>query len=145
MSIESELLALKDPDGLINPRMAHAWALQNKKSELYSAIDWDLERGAFEWQLQQIRHIISSNIRFEDSTPRVVSLKSDRIAGGGYRLIDDVIPVIDLRQQMLNDALAEIERWKVRYSVLSELCVVWDAAEAVRNNQDKPRKRAGRR
>lgn len=145
MSIETELLALKGEDGLIHVETVRAWALQNQDSELYSAIDWDLERGAVQWQLHQIRRIIKVHIRFDDASPRVVNLKADRISGGGYRLVDDVIPVVDLRQQMLNDVLAEIEKLKAKYSILSEMCSVWDAAEEVRNSQDKPRKRAGRR
>lgn len=145
-TIVTELLALKDNEGLIKAEKARAWALANTGSHLYNAVDWDKDRGAEQWQLQQIRRIITVNIKFEDSTPRVVNLKTDRIAGGGYRLIDDVIPVMNLRQQMLNDALAEIERWKNKYSVLTELCSVWDAAEEVRqSSQEKPRKRAGRR
>lgn len=150
MSIESELLALKAEDGLIHVEIAHAWALNNKESELHGAIDWDVERGAFQWQLQQIRNIIRVNIVYEDQSPRVVNLKIDRVSGGGYRLLEEVIPAIDLRNQMLNEALAEIERVKNKYSALKELCRIWDAAQAVKQQQQieqqpPPRKRSGRR
>lgn len=147
MSIETELLALKDASGLIHVETAHGWAKSHPKSDLYGAIDWDLERGALQWQFQQIRRIITLHIVYEDRAPRVVSLKIDRVSGGGYRLIDEVIPASDLRSQMLNECLADIERLKNKYSALKEMCRVWDAAEEIKNRQQEPipRKRAGRR
>lgn len=145
MSIETELIALKDTDDLLRVEKVHAWAKDNKGSSLHGAIDWDLARCAFNNQLDQIRRLIRVHIVYEDQTPRTINLKIDRVNGGGYRMLDDVIPSVDLRARMITEALAEIERVKKRYSAIEELCRVWDAAQEVKEQIERPRRRAGRR
>lgn len=166
MSIESELLALKDVEGLIRPETALAWAKSNKKSALFGAIDWDIDRCAARDQLQQVRRLITLNVRFEDSTPRAVSFVSDRVSGGGYRLLDEVIPYEEMYNRLLNEVLAAIDALRAKYDMIKEMRQVWEEADAIRDQQmrkaaqprkgsrpkpappkqkQQPRKRSGRR
>lgn len=141
MSIEDELETLKTEDGRLEPEPILKWALVNKDSDLHKAIDWDKDRCAWLHQIDQVRRLIKLHIVFKDRTPAVFSLPSDRIEGAGYRKIDDIIPHADLRQQMLQQCLADIERLQRRYSYIQELCDIWDAAQNVRQHNDARRKK----
>lgn len=58
-----------------------------------------------------------------------VSLTTDRHAGGGYRTIASVLSDDDLRAQMLQDALDELDVFKTKYAALKEMKPVFTAAE----------------
>jgi hypothetical protein len=71
-----------------------------------------------------------------------VSLTIDRNhAGGGYRLISDVLATPNMRRVLLQDALDELERVKRKYESLTELAKVWDEAAKVRQKQASRRRK----
>ena len=68
-------------------------------------------------------------------------LSIDRKAGGGYRKMSDVLKAPDLREIMLADALAELERVQLKYARVEELARVWAEAAAVEQRIGARRRR----
>ena len=136
-TIAAELLALKSGDGVINPKAAVQWARENPKSKLYDSLEWDDDVAAERYRVWQVRALISVHVVDADGGRRFVSLTIDRKHDGsnGYRSLEDVVARPDLREVMLADALAELERIQTRYKRLTELEPVWAKAEAVRSRR----------
>ena len=136
-TIGAELLALKNADGVINPAKAVAWAKDNPESQLHNSLEWDDSVAGHRWRLWQIRSLISVHIVDSDGGRRFVSLTIDRKHDGsnGYRSLEDVVRRPDLREVMLADALAELERIQARYKRLAELAPVWEQADRVRGRR----------
>lgn len=138
MTIRAELLALKDKNGLIVPERAIAWAKKNRNSKLHGALEWDDSKAGHAYRLWQIRHLVSIHVVTVEGRREVVSLSIDRPSpGGGYRALGDVLPRPDLREVLLSDALADLDRVQLKYEDLRELSKVW--AE-----KDKVKHKAGR-
>lgn len=136
MTIKEELEAIRkrDREGILRVEAAHSWAKAHPKSELYNHIEWDRDEAALQWQFQQIRQLIKLHIVTDDGEPEIVSLSIDRVRpGGGYRNIEDVVADKDLSEVMLDDALAELDRMRVKYRFVKELTSVWDEADKVRS------------
>jgi len=133
-NIGVELLNLKNEDGIINPSKAVEWARANKKSHLHASLEWDDTIAGERWRVSQVRQLIAVHIVDAEGGRRFVSLSIDRKHDGsnGYRELGDVIGRPDLREVMLRDALADLERVQARYSKLTELQPVWDAADQTR-------------
>ena len=148
-TIRSELLELqmRDPQRMLHVNKVWEWAAEHPESQLYRAIEWDVEKAAREYQFQQIRKLIILHVVNEDTTPMMVSLSIDRVQGGGYRPIDDVVKVPDLRQVLLEDALRELGRLQARYQRVQALASVWEEADRARIEAEKrkpqPKRRRG--
>lgn len=142
MTIRTELLALQAAadDGILHPRLVVEWARDNPRSALHAAIEWDDTKAAEEYRVWQVRHLIRLNIQQDSGTPTFVSLSIDRMKGGGYRAVSDVIAAPDLRAIMLRDALAELERMQAKYESLTALSDVWEAADRVRKRTGAKRR-----
>lgn len=137
MSIESELLHIKGKRKLLLAEDALEWAKQNRDSELHKSLEWDDTKAAREHRLWQVRRLISLHISFEDDgSRRMVSLTIDRVKpGGGYRDINDVLKSRSLYNIMLKDALAELDRMRIKYERIKELEPVWVAADEVKGKE----------
>jgi hypothetical protein len=135
--LKSELLAIRaaDADGMLRPKVALDWARGNPNSALHAALEWDDETAAEAHRLDQIRRLISIHVVTADGDPLLVSLSLDRVHGGGYRAIDDVIASRNLSAIMLADALAELERVQARYSHVQELTAVWEEVRGARRRR----------
>jgi hypothetical protein len=135
--ISAELLKLKNEDGIINPANVVAWARKHPKSVLHANLEWDDGVAAARYRVWQVRALISVHIVDPDGGRRFVSLSIDRKHDGsnGYRAMDDVVARQDLREIMLKDALADLERMQARYTKLTELQPVWAAAGTVRERR----------
>lgn len=133
MTIKSELMNIQHahPENVLHPNDVVEWAKDNPGSLVYKSLEWDDKRAAEGYRLAQVRRLIQIHVVTEEYQPMVVSLSIDRKAGGGYRDMQDVGAKPDLRQIMLDDALAELERVKAKYSRLQELVSVWEATEQV--------------
>jgi hypothetical protein len=142
MTIRDELLDLRDDDGMLFPASVVEWAETHPDSSLHNALEWDNDRAANAWRLEQVRQLIRLYITVGEPNETVVSLSIDRTNGGGYRSMSDVAARPDLRDIMLADALAELQRVQAKYQRVQELEAVWREAEAVRT---KTPKRGGRR
>lgn len=112
-------------------------AARSPQSVLHSHFDWDDSDAAHKWRIHQARNLINvvvSCVGDAKQTPmRVfVSLTSDRVPGGGYRLMTHVLSDRELREQMLKDALLELQTFETKYKSLMELARVFAAARSVR-------------
>lgn len=132
MSVQSELWALEDADGMIDAHVVVEWAQANPASELYQRFDWVDKEAGPKWRLHQARQLIARFVVEPVTAHRLtVSLKIDRSEGGGYRALQDVVANGDLRAHAVNDALSEIDRWRVRFSHLNELRPLFAMIEQV--------------
>lgn len=111
---------------------------RNENTALHSEFEWDDTEAARQYRLDQARRIIRLNVqvlptaRGNVTVPVYVSLTSDRIQpGGGYRRLEDVMSDPELRQQFLDQALAEFERVRRKYQNLQELAPIFAAIERV--------------
>jgi hypothetical protein len=137
-TIREELLALRNPNGLINPAAAVQWAKRNKKSALHSALTWDDGVAADRYRVWEVRELIAIHIVDAHGGRQFVALSIDRPTGG-YRPINEVMARVDLREVMLADALDELKRVQTRFNQLTELSEVWQAADKVSERLRKPK------
>jgi len=136
-SIGDELLALQNDEGKINPAEAVEWARTNVDSHLHAKLEWDDSVAGERYRIWQVRTLISVHIVDSEGARKFVSLSIDR-KEGGYRPINEVLERIDLREVMLRDALAELERVQRKYQHLQELSEVWAARDKVSRRRRKP-------
>jgi len=116
---------------------------QNPKTALHNQFEWDDTNAAKEYRLWQARRIIKVIVVMLPHTDReyfaYVSLKADRaLVGGGYRQIVEVLGDAELRGQLLQEALEELETFQVKYDLLQkELDVVFAAIKTVKGGVHK--------
>lgn len=110
-----------------------------KNSPLHSSFTWDDSEAAHQWRLTQARQLIRVTVTYiGDAKQQVpmrvfVSLSTDRESeGGGYRSTVSVLANKNFRQQMLEDAVADMERFEKKYETLAELTEVFDAMRRAR-------------
>lgn len=138
MTIKDELIALQKRNGILRPDDAVAWAAAHPKSDLYSALEWDDTEAAQQYRIWQIRHLIAIHVINEKGMRQILSLSIDRVStGGGYRALDDIIGSPPLREVLLADALAELERVRMKYNDLVELAHVWTEVRRAKSKQAK--------
>lgn len=148
-TVKQELLALlaKDPEGILRVEAVHAWAKAHPQSALHKQIEWNATKAAREFQFWQIRRIILLNITTEEGDPEIVSLTIDRSkVGGGYRSIASVLGSKKLSLIMLQDAVQELERTKMKYLRVEQLTSVWNAVERVKaRHLPRPKRSAAKK
>jgi hypothetical protein len=142
MSIRDELLAIKGNKELLIVDDAVQWAKDNPESMLHGRLDWDNETAGHQWRCQQIRQLIAVYVIEDEGHREMISLSIDRTHGGGYRSIDEVVPIQSLREIMLADALKDLDRLQQKYKRLEELASVWAAKETVRTQSRRRERRA---
>lgn len=123
-------------DGQLRPEDVVDFA-RDPNTALHHEFEWRNSKAAHQFRLEQARRVIRLNIRVVETengnvpVPMYVSLKSDRQAGGGYRTLTDVMSDEDLRAQLLEEALAELQRVRRKYQTLQELSPVFTALDRV--------------
>lgn len=138
--IAAELNRLaKQHGGLLRPKDV-VDAARAQSSPLHSHFTWDDGEAAEQWRLQQARQLISITMTIEMTPageeiviPAYTSLTPDRKRkGGGYRQTVKVLSNEDWRDQMLQDALAELHAFESKYKMLSELAGVFAAIKKIK-------------
>lgn len=133
----TELQAIaKQHGGILRAEDVVAFA-RDSSTALHSRFEWNNGKAAHEWRLHQARNLIRVSVTMlpnvETPYRAFVSLVPDRSEdGGGYRRTVDVLDNQSSRQQLLSQALDELERMQEKYSQLTELASVFAAARAVR-------------
>jgi hypothetical protein len=111
-------------------------AARPKTSVLHSRFEWDDDKAAESYRLWQARQLIRVTVEMLPGiaapTEVFVSLTPDRNANRGYRIVTDVLSDAQLRQIMLEDAVAELEVFKTKYARLRQLAVVFQAIRKVK-------------
>jgi len=109
---------------------------RNPKSVLHSRFQWDDTVAAEQWRLHQARQLIQVVVTVlpgtKVETNAFISLSPDRSVGGGYRLAVDVMAQAQWRNQMLADALSELNRIQKKYAELRQLSEVFEAIRSVK-------------
>lgn len=118
-------------------------------SPLHDAFEWSDSKAAREFRLQQARHLLNCLIVVrikvqhpEENTPRTVTnvrAWHPVIQGGerGYETTGRIMSSAELRQQLLDDALDELNSFKTRYRKLRELASVFQAISEFRKRVRK--------
>lgn len=120
-------------DGVIEPRRV-VDAARDPDSPLHDCFTWDDTVAGERYRLDQARRLIRVYVvkLLPGDVPPVrafVSLTTDRKAGGGYRALVDVLNDEALYAQMLEDALDEMNSFKVKYGRIKELQTVFAEVE----------------
>jgi hypothetical protein len=144
MTIKDELVDLQKRDGILRPEVAVAWAHEHPKSALYASLEWDDTAAAQQYRIWQVRHLIAVHVVNKEGVRQIVSLSIDRTNDGGYRDIHAVLASPPMRAVLLADALAELDRVRLKYDGLVELARVWEEARKVKIKQAKRSKAKGR-
>lgn len=105
-------------------------------SPLHSYFEWDDTEAAQLYRLQQARQLIRVVVQvqqYDEQTYRVrtfVSLTEDRVQeGGGYRVMTSVLSSPNERARLLNQAMRELNNFKVKYQELTELIGIFRAID----------------
>lgn len=110
-------------------------AAEPSASPLHSYFDWNNTEAGRLWRLHQARQLIRVCVEVIDvnghQEQRVfVNLREDRPKGGGYRTLVKVLSTPSLREELLEDALEEMNYFREKYKSLKELSVVFKAMTA---------------
>jgi len=123
---ELEKIAVEADDGLLKEE-AVVDAARDLRSPLHSEFEWDNGIAAEQYRLVQAGDLIRrvwvtiSPVGNEsaETVRAFVSLGSDRVAGGGYRRLVDVMTDEERKAELLKTALAELKNFQRRYESLS--------------------------
>jgi hypothetical protein len=114
-------------------------------SPLHDYFNWADDEAAHQWRLQQARQLIRVTVTYlpyvmpQYQVRAYVSLGPDRQQpGGGYKALVEVLKSPSERQQLLADALAELNKLKVRYHHLTELAGVFAAINRAQQSHGQP-------
>jgi hypothetical protein len=112
-------------DGILKPEMV-VEAARPIESPLHHRFTWDDSQAAAQWRLEEARRVIQVSVVYLHQEPRTpmrvfCSLPSDRVRGGGYRRTIEVLRSNHARAELVQDALAELDRWCTRHQHLTEL------------------------
>lgn len=114
--------------GALRPAEVVAFAA-NPKTALHGRFEWDNTEAAEKWRLHQARNIIRVCIETNPALKKkfriFVSLVPDRQDGEGYKSLDLVMKSANSREQLLADALAELETFRQKYATLKELAGIF--------------------
>jgi hypothetical protein len=130
----------QENDGVLKPE-AVVEAARPKGSPLHSQFDWNNSEAAEKWRIHQARNLIRVTVEWLNVPGKsepveirpFVSLTTDRKnEGGGYRETLVVLRNKESRDQLLADALAELQAIEQKYAALQELAEVFAASRKVR-------------
>jgi hypothetical protein len=146
IKVELDRLKARSPNGLLTVGVVlEAARLKTNPLHDWPGFTWDAREALKKNLESEARELIreymvvivtpSGPVR----TRHFVSLASDRVIGGGYRLISEVLDDEAMSAQLLADALAELESFQVRYRRLQELVGVFREIDAVRERHPPQR------
>lgn len=127
----------KKNDGLLRPTDI-VEAARPEESPLHKHFEWDDSVAAERYRIEQARKILQTvHVKIlapngkEHVSQVFVSLSTDR-KYGGYRAMVDVLSNEDMRNQMIRDAIADMQMFTQRYETLSDLAKVFSAMRKAR-------------
>ena len=144
--LRGELDHIKGAKATLKPLDMITWAKRNPKSALCGHLVWDDETAGHEYRLNQCRRLMSLYVvvieNISQPVRAYVSLARDRVkGGGGYRRIEVVMKNPDMRAELLEQALYDLDHVKLKYTTLTELAEVWDAKDRVAKRIRKRKKK----
>lgn len=103
-------------------------------SLLHDFFDWDDMSASEAWRIHQARMLIKS-VKVEiiegEQTDRFFNVKVhvNNVATRGYFKAEDVMSEKELRTQVIENALRELEYWQRKYNHLQELATLVDSGK----------------
>jgi hypothetical protein len=102
---------------------------KDPSTALHKRFEWDDTEAAYRYRLMQAQEIIRVAVTVLPNTNKpvraYVSLQRDRNSGRGYRATANVLSSENLRQELVDEALDDMEVFKARYRILRELSKVF--------------------
>ena len=134
---ESELRGIAEKHGGVLKAEDVVSFAAKPDTALHSKFTWEDTEAARLWRLLEARNLIAVAVIVSPSTGKsyraFVSMVDDRQEeGGGYRSLVSVLSNSQLRGRLLEQALADFERWKEKYQDLRELAPIFAARKNVR-------------
>ena len=125
--------------GLLQPELVVVSA-RPKSSPLHSSFNWNDGKAAHLYRIWQARQLIRVSVEVligtEEKMDVFVSLSSDRERdGGGYRITTSVLSDEEMRDEMLADALADLECFREKYRRLKELAGIFLALKKIKSKR----------
>lgn len=123
---------------------------RDKASPLHEYFTWGDKEAADKWRKREAGTLIESfkiyNEELKINVRAFTSLAEDRKKGDGYRWTTEVLGKPNLREQLIETALAELRATQRRFDNIKELERVWGAVreveeEVVEKKAKKPSKR----
>lgn len=103
---------------------------------LHPAFEWDNDTAAEAYRIEQARYLIRSIevvvLPEPEATPVRAFVSVRRDDDRSYTSVTHAMTDPDLRQQVLDNALRELEAWRRRYAELVELANVFAAIDEAR-------------
>jgi len=115
-------------------------AARHVKSPLHKYFTWDNTEAARRWRILEARNLLRVVVMYKGESREpinvFVSLKPDRVeGGGGYRCITDVLDDDALYDQMLKDALDDLEFFRRKYQSLKELRGIFEEIDCLQKKR----------
>lgn len=124
--------------GILRPEDVVEFA-KNPETALHSEFEWDNDKAAYLHRVWKARYLIRTVVTYieanEEKRPVnvYVSLTPDRErSGGGYRKLVTVLSNSEMRNQLLQDAMKELEIFQQKYQNIKELYGIFIEIEKVR-------------
>lgn len=149
-NVIEELRRIENERGKLLPKDV-VEAARPATSPLHAHFEWDDSEAAAKYRIDQARALIRVCVEYVGSGDNkrkiqaFVSLSTDRNTGGGYRSTQTVLLMDSMRQQLIADALNEMDRFRAKFSSVSELADVirvMDTVEQVIKAPARKRKRS---
>ena len=108
--------------GMLKPE-AVVEAAKSKKNALHVHFEWDNERAANAFRIQQARHLIRSisveDVETEEEAPAFISV-TDK-GGRAYRSLQNIQESPRLQKLVLESAKRDLQNFRIRYRRFAEL------------------------
>lgn len=122
------IAALKElcsTNGTISPELV-VEAARPKSSPLHDQFTWDDTEAAQKFRILEAKKLLRVTVEYlpvpqQEMVRAFVSLGSDRLDRGGYRVSATVLSDASLREQLLLDAKREMQMFIKKYKHLEEL------------------------
>lgn len=122
---------------------------KNPKSPFHKYLEWNDRKAGQQWRLNQARYIlrsISVIVQYDDGDKKLTrafvnvnrpSLDDEDEKRSVYVSVETALSKEDLRRQLLETALDELQSWQQRYKMLKELSIVFESIYRVKKKLRK--------
>jgi hypothetical protein len=131
--VGEELESIEEQAGEVTPR-AIVDRASSPNNVLHPFFEWNNDRAADKWRLEQARHLVQSVIvkeidGAEPKEPVRAFVSISREAGRSYVGIATAMSDDEKRAAVLQQAKKELEDWRQRYRSLTEFAKLFDAID----------------
>lgn len=125
-------------------------AAKDPKCVLHRHFQWDNTKAAEAYRRMQARQLIQKCTVTIEKAPDVqirafVSLATDQVTGGGYRMMADVLSDDDLKGQLLHEMMITLAKWKRQMNLLDkETAAIINKLEDVVTTKVKSKRKEAR-